>query len=180
LAQFFAKEDRFYRISAELRSSVVFTVHDVLAFTTAQAAHESAGESLVLDFQDQYADTLFLSHGKYFCGDPQLQGYNEARRADPGNLKKFLEPYNTDKQWLVNMNVIKSYTKFLNDTVNIYKTDVQDTDAVSSALSDAASITPITSGFKGVVKPTMAALKLYEQYQTNENLAKFASYMGSG
>src|ERR1700678_3818175 len=31
LAQFFAKEDRFYRISAELRSSVVFTVHDVLA-----------------------------------------------------------------------------------------------------------------------------------------------------
>ena len=31
LAQFFAKEDRFYRISAELRSSVVFSVHDVLA-----------------------------------------------------------------------------------------------------------------------------------------------------
>ena len=31
LAQFFTKEDRFYRISAELRSSVVFTVHDVLA-----------------------------------------------------------------------------------------------------------------------------------------------------
>src|SRR5271155_5390818 len=31
LARFFAKEDRFYRISAELRSSVVFTVHDVLA-----------------------------------------------------------------------------------------------------------------------------------------------------
>jgi two-component system CheB/CheR fusion protein len=31
LARFFAKEDRFYRISAELRSNVVFTVHDVLA-----------------------------------------------------------------------------------------------------------------------------------------------------
>ena len=31
LAQFFAKEDRFYRISTELRSSVVFSVHDVLA-----------------------------------------------------------------------------------------------------------------------------------------------------
>jgi two-component system, chemotaxis family, CheB/CheR fusion protein len=31
LAKFFAKEDRFYRISAELRSSVVFSVHDVLA-----------------------------------------------------------------------------------------------------------------------------------------------------
>ena len=31
LAKFFAKEDGFYRISAELRSSVVFTVHDVLA-----------------------------------------------------------------------------------------------------------------------------------------------------
>src|SRR6202011_287721 len=31
LARFFSKEDRFYRISAELRSSVVFTVHDVLA-----------------------------------------------------------------------------------------------------------------------------------------------------
>ena len=31
LAQFFTKEDRFYRISAGLRSSVVFTVHDVLA-----------------------------------------------------------------------------------------------------------------------------------------------------
>ncbi|MFY9968563.1 MAG: chemotaxis protein CheB, partial [Roseiarcus sp.] len=30
LAQFFIKEDRFYRISAELRSNVVFTVHDVL------------------------------------------------------------------------------------------------------------------------------------------------------
>ena len=31
LAKFFAKEDRFYRISAELRSNVVFSVHDVLA-----------------------------------------------------------------------------------------------------------------------------------------------------
>src|SRR6202030_806867 len=31
LAKFFSKEDRSYRISAELRSSVVFTVHDVLA-----------------------------------------------------------------------------------------------------------------------------------------------------
>src|SRR5271155_1541605 len=31
LTRFFAKEDRVYRISAELRSSVVFTVHDVLA-----------------------------------------------------------------------------------------------------------------------------------------------------
>ena len=31
LARFFSKEDRNYRISAELRSNVVFTVHDVLA-----------------------------------------------------------------------------------------------------------------------------------------------------
>ena len=31
LAQFFTKEDRSYRISAGLRSSVVFTVHDVIA-----------------------------------------------------------------------------------------------------------------------------------------------------
>ena len=31
LGQFFVQEDRFYRISAELRSSIVFSVHDVLA-----------------------------------------------------------------------------------------------------------------------------------------------------
>ena len=31
LARFFSKEDRHYRVSADLRSNVVFTVHDVLA-----------------------------------------------------------------------------------------------------------------------------------------------------
>src|SRR5271166_1648010 len=88
LAQFFAKEDRFYRISAELRSSVVFTVHDVLADPPfARLDFVSCRNLLIYLLPEAQAKVISIIHfalregGLLLVGDAETVGVDDGRFA---------------------------------------------------------------------------------------------------
>ena len=88
LAQFFAKEDRFYRVSAELRSSVVFTVHDVLADPPfARLDFVSCRNLLIYLLPEAQAKVISIFHfalregGLLLVGDAETVGVADGRFA---------------------------------------------------------------------------------------------------
>ena len=88
LARFFAKEDRFYRISAELRSSVVFTVHDVLADPPfARLDFVSCRNLLIYLLPEAQAKVISIIHfalregGLLLVGDAETVGVADGRFA---------------------------------------------------------------------------------------------------
>jgi two-component system, chemotaxis family, CheB/CheR fusion protein len=88
LAQFFAKEDGFYRISAELRSSVVFTVHDVLADPPfARLDFVSCRNLLIYLLPEAQAKFISIIHfalregGLLLVGDAETVGVADGRFA---------------------------------------------------------------------------------------------------
>jgi two-component system CheB/CheR fusion protein len=88
LARFFSKEDRFYRISAELRSSVVFTVHDVLADPPfARLDFVSCRNLLIYLLPEAQAKVISIIHfalrggGLLLVGDAETVGVADGRFA---------------------------------------------------------------------------------------------------
>ena len=88
LAQFFAKEDRFYRVSAELRSSVVFSVHDVLADPPfARLDFVSCRNLLIYLLPEAQAKVISIIHfalregGFLLVGDAETVGATDGRFA---------------------------------------------------------------------------------------------------
>jgi two-component system, chemotaxis family, CheB/CheR fusion protein len=88
LAQFFGKEDRFYRVSAELRSSVVFTVHDVLADPPfARLDFVSCRNLLIYLLPEAQAKVISIIHfalregGLLLVGDAETVGVADGRFA---------------------------------------------------------------------------------------------------
>ena len=88
LAQFFAKEDRFHRISAEVRSSVVFSVHDVLADPPfARLDFVSCRNLLIYLLPEAQAKVLSIIHfalregGLLLVGEAETVGVADGRFA---------------------------------------------------------------------------------------------------
>ncbi len=88
LAKFFAKEDRFYRVSAELRSCVVFTVHDVLADPPfARLDFVSCRNLLIYLLPEAQAKVLSIIHfalregGLLLVGEAETVGVADGRFA---------------------------------------------------------------------------------------------------
>ena len=88
LARFFAKEDRFYRISAALRSHVVFTVHDVLADPPfARLDFVSCRNLLIYLLPEAQAKVVSIIHfalregGLLLVGDAETVGVADGRFA---------------------------------------------------------------------------------------------------
>ena len=88
LAQFFIKEDRFYRISAELRSNVVFTVHDVLTDPPfARIDFISCRNLLIYLLPEAQAKVISIIHfalregGLLLVGDAETVGVTDGRFA---------------------------------------------------------------------------------------------------
>src|SRR6202789_1094579 len=88
LAKFFAKEDRFYRISAELRSSVVFSGHDVLAAPPfARLDFVSCRNLLIYLLPEAQAKVISIIHfalregGLLLVGDAETVGVADGRFA---------------------------------------------------------------------------------------------------
>ena len=88
LARFFSKEDCFYRISAELRSSVVFTVHDVLADPPfARLDFVSCRNLLIYLLPEAQAKVISIIHfalrggGLLLVGDAETVGVADGRFA---------------------------------------------------------------------------------------------------
>ena len=88
LAQFFAKEDRFYRVSAELRSTVVFTVHDMLADPPfARLDFVSCRNLLIYLLPEAQAKVVSIIHfvlregGLLLVGDAETVGVADGRFA---------------------------------------------------------------------------------------------------
>ena len=88
LTQFFAKEDRFYRVSAELRSTVVFTVHDVLADPPfARLDFVSCRNLLIYLLPEAQAKVISIIHfalredGVLLVGDAETVGATDGRFA---------------------------------------------------------------------------------------------------
>jgi two-component system CheB/CheR fusion protein len=86
LAQFFAKEDRFYRVSAELRSTVVFTAHDVLADPPfARLDFVSCRNLLIYLLPEAQAKVISVVHfalregGLLLVGDAETVGVADGR-----------------------------------------------------------------------------------------------------
>ena len=88
LARFFSKEDRNYRISAELRSNVVFTVHDVLADPPfARLDFVSCRNLLIYLLPEAQAKVISIIHfalregGLLLVGDAETVGVADGRFA---------------------------------------------------------------------------------------------------
>ena len=88
LARFFSKEDRYYRISAELRSNVVFTVHDVLADPPfARLDFVSCRNLLIYLLPEAQAKVISIIHfalregGLLLVGDAETVGVADGRFA---------------------------------------------------------------------------------------------------
>ena len=88
LARFFSKEDRNYRISAELRSNVVFTVHDVLADPPfAHLDFVSCRNLLIYLLPEAQAKVISIIHfalrdgGLLLVGDAETVGVADGRFA---------------------------------------------------------------------------------------------------
>jgi two-component system, chemotaxis family, CheB/CheR fusion protein len=88
LAQFFTKEDRFYRVSAELRSTVVFAVHDVLADPPfARLDFVSCRNLLIYLLPEAQAKVISIFHialregGLLLVGDAETVGVADGRFA---------------------------------------------------------------------------------------------------
>ncbi len=88
LGQFFAKEDRFYRVSAELRSAVVFTAHDVLADPPfARLDFVSCRNLLIYLLPEAQAKVISIIHfalregGLLLVGDAETVGTTDGRFA---------------------------------------------------------------------------------------------------
>ncbi len=86
LARFFSKEDRNYRISAELRSNVVFTVHDVLADPPfARLDFVSCRNLLIYLLPEAQAKVISIIHfalregGLLLVGDVETVGVADGR-----------------------------------------------------------------------------------------------------
>ena len=86
LARFFSKEDRNYRISAELRSNVVFTVHDVLADPPfARLDFVSCRNLLIYLLPEAQAKVISIIHfalregGLLLVGDAETVGVADGR-----------------------------------------------------------------------------------------------------
>ena len=86
LARFFSKEDRNYRISAELRSNVVFTVHDVLADPPfARLDFVSCRNLLIYLLPEAQAKVISIVHfalregGLLLVGDAETVGVADGR-----------------------------------------------------------------------------------------------------
>ena len=88
LTKFFAKDDGFYRVSAELRSSVVFTVHDVLADPPfARLDFVSCRNLLIYLLPEAQAKVISIIHfalregGLLLVGDAETVGVADGRFA---------------------------------------------------------------------------------------------------
>ena len=88
LARFFSKEDRNYRVSAELRSNVVFTVHDVLADPPfARLDFVSCRNLLIYLLPEAQAKVISIIHfalrdgGLLLVGDAETVGVADGRFA---------------------------------------------------------------------------------------------------
>ena len=88
LARFFSKEDHNYRISAELRSNVVFTVHDVLADPPfARLDFVSCRNLLIYLLPEAQAKVISIIHfalregGLLLVGDAETVGVADGRFA---------------------------------------------------------------------------------------------------
>ena len=88
MARFFSKEDRNYRISAELRSNVVFTVHDVLADPPfARLDFVSCRNLLIYLLPEAQAKVISIIHfalrdgGVLLVGDAETVGVADGRFA---------------------------------------------------------------------------------------------------
>ena len=93
LAQFFTKEDRFYRISAELRSSVVFTVHDVLADPPfARLDFVSCRNLLIYLLPEAQAKVISIIHFALREGDLLLVGEAETVGVADGRFAVISKP----------------------------------------------------------------------------------------
>src|SRR5271165_1735264 len=86
LARFFSREDRNYRISAELRSNVVFTVHDVLADPPfARLDFVSCRNLLIYLLPEAQAKVISIVHfalregGLLLVGDAETVGVADGR-----------------------------------------------------------------------------------------------------
>src|SRR5208337_2303655 len=86
LSRFFSKEDHSYRISAELRSSVVFTVHDVLADPPfARLDFVSCRNLLIYLLPEAQAKVISIIHfalregGLLLVGDAETVGVADGR-----------------------------------------------------------------------------------------------------
>ena len=93
LAQFFAKEDRFYRISAELRSSVLFTVHDMLADPPfARLDFVSCRNLLIYLLPEAQAKVISIIHFALREGGLLLVGEAETVGVDDGRFAVISKP----------------------------------------------------------------------------------------
>ena len=88
LARFFSKEDRNYRVSADLRSNVVFTVHDVLADPPfAHLDFVSCRNLLIYLLPEAQAKVISIIHfalrdgGLLLVGDAETVGVADGRFA---------------------------------------------------------------------------------------------------
>ena len=88
MARFFSKEDRNYRVSAELRSNVVFTVHDVLADPPfARLDFVSCRNLLIYLLPEAQAKVISIIHfalrdgGLLLVGDAETVGVADGRFA---------------------------------------------------------------------------------------------------
>ncbi len=86
MAHFFSKEDHIYRISAELRSNVVFTVHDVLADPPfARLDFVSCRNLLIYLLPEAQAKVVSIIHfalregGLLLVGDAETVGVADGR-----------------------------------------------------------------------------------------------------
>ena len=92
LARFFSKEDRFYRISAELRSSVVFTVHDVLADPPfARLDFVSCRNLLIYLLPEAQAKVISIIHFALREGGLLLVGDAETVGVDRRSVRRHFE-----------------------------------------------------------------------------------------
>src|SRR5580704_12118711 len=93
LARFFSKEDRNYRISAELRSNVVFTVHDVLADPPfARLDFVSCRNLLIYLLPEAQAKVISIFHFALREGGLLLLGNSETIGAADGRFAVISKP----------------------------------------------------------------------------------------